>query len=67
MSAIVFNDERIPVGKNITVRELLISNGLDPSKVMIRVNGRIVGREHYDTFAVPEGATVKAYPFVGGG
>jgi len=67
MSSILFNNQQIPTGERMTVRQLLLANGLNPAIVMIRVNGQVVSREQYASFIIPDGATVKAYPFVGGG
>lgn len=67
MSAITFSNEQIAVGANMTVKHFLLSNGLNPSVIMIRINGRIISRDQYDTLTIPVGADVKAYPFVGGG
>lgn len=67
MSVFMFNNQEIQLGANVSVRQFLVSNGLNPAIVMVRVNGKIVTREQYDSYIIPEGATVKAYPFVGGG
>lgn len=67
MSAITFSDEQIAVGANMTIKQFLVSNGLNPSVIMIRINGQIVSRDQYDSLIIPAGADVKAYPFVGGG
>ncbi len=67
MSAITFSDEQLAVGVNMTIRQFLVSNGLNPSVIMVRINGRIVSRDQYDSSVIPAGADVKAYPFVGGG
>lgn len=67
MSAITFSDEQLAVGVNMTIRQFLVSNGLNPSVIMVRINGRIVSRDQYDSSVITAGADVKAYPFVGGG
>lgn len=67
MSFIKFNNEEVFEAKNITINQLLISKGLNPSTIMIRIDGRIIYRDQYNTFIIPNGAEVKAYPFVGGG
>lgn len=67
VSFIRFNNEAVFEVKNITINQLLISKGLNPSTIMIRVDGRIICRDQYNTFIIPNGAEVKAYPFVGGG
>ncbi len=60
----VLKNEKVG-GKNIA--EVLIENGINPSLVMVRVNGAVILRDQYEFFIVPEGAEVKVYPFVGGG
>jgi len=67
MAILQFNNEEVCAAKNITINQLLISKGLNPSTIMIRVDGRIISRDEYNTFIIPSGAKVKAYPFVGGG
>jgi len=67
MSILVFNNEEVCEAGDVTIHQLLISRGLNPSAVMIRVDGRIIDRDSYATFVIPAGAKVKAYPFVGGG
>lgn len=60
----VLKNEKVG-GKNIA--EVLIENKINPSLVMVRVNGAVIFRDQYEFFIVPEGAEVKVYPFVGGG
>lgn len=67
MSVIMFNNQEIPLDANVSVKQFLVSKGINPAIVMVRVNGNIVNREQYESFIIPEGACVKAYPFVGGG
>jgi len=67
MSILVFNNEEVCEAGDVTIHQLLISRGLNPSAVMIRVDGRIIDRDRYSSFVIPDGAKVKAYPFVGGG
>ena len=67
MSAITFTDEQIANGAGLTVKQFLVSNGLNPSFIMVRINGQIISRDQYDSYIIPEGADVKGYPFVGGG
>ena len=66
-AAITFSNEQLAVGANMTVKQFLVSTGLNPSVIMARINGRIVSRDEYDSSVIPPGADVKAYPFVGGG
>ncbi|MDD2320754.1 MAG: sulfur carrier protein ThiS [Geobacteraceae bacterium] len=67
MSVVLLNNEQIPVSSDMTIKQLLLAQGMNPFVFMIRVNGQIVNRDQYDTFIIPDGAIVKAYPFVGGG
>ena len=67
MSVLEFNNEEVCESKGVTIHQLLVSRGLNPSTVMIRVDGRIIDRDSYTNFVIPDGAKVKAYPFVGGG
>ncbi len=67
MSTLVFNNESVVFDGEKSIAEVLISNGITPSLVMVRVDGKVVVREQYESFIVPTGAEVKVYPFVGGG
>ena len=67
MSTLVYDNESVAFDGEKSVAEVLIANEINPSLVMVRVNGQVIIREQYETFIVLEGATVKVYPFVGGG
>ncbi|GEM_PF-5966865 len=67
MSAITFTKEQIAIGARLTVKQFLVSNGLNPSVIMIRINGQIISRDQYDSYIITASADVKGYPFVGGG
>lgn len=67
MSVVTLNNEQIPVSVGMTIKQLLLAQGMNPAVFMIRVNGQVVSRDQYDSFIIPDGAIVKAYPFVGGG
>lgn len=67
MSVLIFDNEEVCETRDITINQLLASKGLNPCTVMIRVDGRVIDRDQYGTFIIPNGSKVKAYPFVGGG
>ena len=67
MSILVFDNQSVAFNGEKSVIEVLIANEINPSLVMVRVNGQVIVREQSELFIVPEGATVKVYPFVGGG
>jgi|LGVF01.2.fsa_nt_gb thiamine biosynthesis protein ThiS len=67
MSILVFDNQSVAFDGEKIVAEVLIANEINPSQVMVRVNGQVIVREQYESFIVPEGSTVKVYPFVGGG
>ncbi len=67
MSTLVYDNESVAFDCEKSIAEVLIANEINPSLVMVRVNGQVIIREQYETFIVPQGATVKVYPFVGGG
>lgn len=67
MSILVFDNQSVVFDGEKSVTEVLLANEINPSLVMVRVNGKVIVREQYELFIVPEGATVKVYPFVGGG
>jgi thiamine biosynthesis protein ThiS len=55
-------------GTNLsTVRDLVTELALDPRKIAIEQNGRIVPRSAYDTTTITAGDAIEIVSFVGGG
>lgn len=67
MPMVVLKSNNIPAGETRTLADFLRMHGVAAHTVMIRVDGRIVRKEQFETFAVAPGTVVRAYPFVGGG
>lgn len=67
MSMVVLKTDRIPDGKTIALLELLHLHDISPATVMVRVNGKVIEKQHFGDLHIRRGAIVKVYPFVGGG
>lgn len=51
----------------MTVSEYLSKTDYDPKRIAVEVNGEIVFKSQYDSFAFSENDTVEIVSFVGGG
>ncbi len=66
MKVRVNNIEKDVAGvENVT--GLLAALGVDPTKVVVELNGEIVPRDGHDSAAVSQGDKVEIVQFVGGG
>ncbi len=50
-----------------TVQEYLTQKGINPGRVVVEVNRRILPREEYDKYCFQPGDEVEIVHFVGGG
>jgi sulfur carrier protein len=64
---IALNGERRRTAAGQTVSGLLRELQLDPARVAVEVDKRIVKRDRWDTLELPAGASVEVVQFVGGG
>jgi sulfur carrier protein len=64
---IVVNGEPRRVSRGETVLELLQGLGLEPARVAVEMNRRIVKQPLWSDTEVPDGAQVEIVQFVGGG
>jgi thiamine biosynthesis protein ThiS len=65
--AIRINGENRAVSDGQTISGLLASLDLDPQRVAIELDGRIVRRPLWDTTEIRAGAELEIVQFVGGG
>jgi thiamine biosynthesis protein ThiS len=64
---IVVNGEPRAVESGLTVARLLRDLGLDPARVAVELDRRIVRRAEWEETPVREGAKLEIVQFVGGG
>src|SRR3954471_20969339 len=64
---VTLNGEARSVGPGLTVKGLLVSLGLDPTKIAVERNLEIVPRSAYDAIAVADGDRYEIVHFIGGG
>lgn len=64
---IVVNGEAREIEPSLTVAELLERLGLEPRRVAIEVNEKLVRRAEYDQTRLHEGDRVEIVTLVGGG
>ena len=63
MVEITFRNKKFEVKENITARDALRKNGIDPESVLITVNGKLVT----DDVVLRQGDTVKLVAVISGG
>lgn len=61
------NGENVPYFEKMNVESLLLSCGLDPSRVAVERNGQIVPREAFARQALSAADVLELVQFVGGG
>lgn len=67
-SVIRVNDRHeVPWREGMTVSTLLDDMGYTYHEIIVKVDGELVRKASYDTYAVPEGADVKAIHLIAGG
>jgi thiazole synthase len=64
---VTLNGETRALAPGLTVRAMLLSLGLDPAKIAVERNLKIVPRSTYDQVAVTEGDRFEIVHFIGGG
>ncbi|HWY60526.1 MAG TPA: sulfur carrier protein ThiS [Rhizomicrobium sp.] len=64
---VTLNGEARNVGAGLTVKNLLVSLGLDPAKIAVERNLEIVPRGAYDAVMVADGDRYEIVHFIGGG
>ncbi len=57
----------LPWHPGITVREVLQAMKYTYNDIVVRVDGRVVPDEDYDTAAIPDGADVRVIHLIAGG
>lgn len=65
--SITINGERREVPAGLNIRNLLLQLGLDPERVAVELNRRLVRRVEWEATTVEEGASLEIVTFVGGG
>lgn len=65
--SITINGERREVPAGLNIRNLLLQLGLDPERVAVELNRRLVRRAEWEATTVEEGASLEIVTFVGGG
>ena len=50
-----------------TLSEVIVSMGLDPSRVAVELNGNIIPRAEFDRTELKDGDSLEIVHFVGGG
>ena len=50
-----------------TLSEVIVSMGLDPSRVAVELNGKIIPRAEFDRTELKDGDSLEIVHFVGGG
>jgi len=64
---VVINGVERTVAPRLTVLELLLSLGLEPARVAVELDRRIVKQAHWSGTMVEPGARIEIVQFVGGG
>jgi thiamine biosynthesis protein ThiS len=64
---IVVNGQVLEVPGGRTLPELLVWLQIDPSRVAVELNRRIVSRDHWSMTKIDAGAALEIVQFVGGG
>jgi thiamine biosynthesis protein ThiS len=64
---ITVNGTARPCANLSSVRDLIAELALDPRKIAIEQNGRIIPRSAYDSTAITAGDAIEIVSFVGGG
>jgi thiamine biosynthesis protein ThiS len=64
---IVVNGENRAFVPGQTIRQLLLDLGIDPARVAVELDRRIVKPQQWDATALIDGARLEIVQFVGGG
>jgi len=63
----VNNRDEVEWEEEITVSDLLDRMRYTFPHIIVKVNGEVVPREEYDTYAIPDGADVRVIHLIAGG
>ncbi|MGI5837442.1 MAG: sulfur carrier protein ThiS [Chloroflexota bacterium] len=64
---ITLNGKPETVQAGSTVAQLLETKGVNPARVAVELNRRIIRREEYDSTCLGDGDIIEVVTFVGGG
>lgn len=64
---ILVNGKEVGYEEGMTVKRLLEKMNYTFPMIIVRVNGKLVNREEWETYEVPEGAKVQALHQIAGG
>lgn len=63
----IVNGEQVPLGEPLILREFLLHEGYELSKVAIEMDGEIIPRKEYEHIILQDNAALEIVAFVGGG
>lgn len=64
---ILINGNEVAFEEGMTVKKLLAKMNYTFPMIIVRVNGKLVNKEDWETFVVPPGAKVQALHQIAGG
>lgn len=64
---IVLDDKKIPWQEGLTVASLLANLEDGHAYAVVKLNGRLISRPHFDMTPVPDEARVRLVPMIAGG
>lgn len=64
---ILVNGDSIPWTEGMTVRDVLAAKNYVFKMLVVRINGRVIPRNEFDTAGVPDGAEVDVIHLISGG
>ena len=64
---IIVNENQIEMPEGSVISDLIKTLGLNPGRLAVELNRRIVRRANWDSTSISEGDTVEVVHFVGGG
>lgn len=64
---VAVNGEQREIPAGLNVRQMLLHLGMDPQRVAVELNRRIVGKGNWDATSVEADAKIEIVEFVGGG
>ncbi len=67
MNKIKVNGHEIDWEENLTVRKVLKKMNYVFKMLVVKVDGKLVKKENYDTFIIPKSADVKVIHLISGG
>lgn len=61
------NGHKVEWEEDMTVEKLLQKMGYTFPKIVVRINGRIIEKQKWPTYVVPDSAEVQAHHLIAGG